>query len=405
MKKLLALCLLLLLCMICASAEPARDITDECTFQMPYIATKLKYMTDRNYETVTESKELLEPNLLITPGETPVAGVYVEFGKSRLPFFVQVKEGKEWVTIASGGGYYAQEYVAFQPQEKTFRLKFITNGHAECLRISEITLLSPGEIDRDKIHIWHDTVGKADLMITVAHPDDELLWLGGCIPYYAAERNMNVLVTYLTCGKSCRELELLNGLWHCGVRHYPAIAYLPDFKAYNAEAVYERWDRSQLYQYLVRLIREHKPEVIVTHDFKGEYGHAQHVACAYSTLRAVEYAVNPEYNTNSANEYGTWQVKKLYVHLGEEYTTFVDWHQPLKAFEGKSGFEIACEAYQMHISQMDGSTYYDVADRGTDYDSFIFTLVQSTVGMDVKGGDLFENIQPEDLTSTYYKFE
>lgn len=405
MKKLLALCFLLLICMACASAEPARDITDESTFSLSYVATKLAYMTDRDYETVMESQQLLEPNLVITPGETPVAGVYVEFGKSRLPFLVQVQEGKEWLTIASSGGYYAQEYVAFPPQTAPFRLKFITNGYAEYLRISEITLLSPGEIDESKIHIWNDTVDKADLMITVAHPDDELLWLGGCIPYYTAARNMNVLVTYLTCGQSCRELELLNGLWHCGVRHYPAIAYLPDFKAYNAEQVYERWDRGQVYQYLVRLIREHKPEVIVTHDFKGEYGHGQHVACAYSTLHAVEYATNAQYNTYSADKYGVWQVKKLYVHLGEAYTTFVDWQQPMDCFNGKTSFEIACEAYQMHISQLDGSTYYDVADRGTDYDSFIYTLVHSTVGMDVKGGDLFENISPEDITSTFYKFE
>ena len=392
MKKLFFLCLALLSLALCAAAEPARDVTPECVFQLSYVATKLKYMTDRNYETVMESKQLLEPQLIITPSETPVAGVYVEFGKTRLPFRVQVKEGGSWVTVAESEGRFAQEYVAFPSIDQQFRLDFETGGHGKFLHISEITLLSAGEIDESKIHIWQDTVEKADLMITVAHPDDELLWLGGCIPYYTKARQMNVLVTYLTCGKSWRELELLNGLWHCGVRNYPAIAYFNDFKCYTAEQAYEKWNRAQLYQYLVKLIRAHKPEVIVTHDFKGEYGHGQHVACAYSTQRAVNYAANPEYHTASVRDYGVWQTKKLYAHLGAEYTTVMDWHQPLDCFNGKTSFEIASEAYQMHISQLDGDTYYEVADRGTAYDSFVYTLVQSAVGEDTQGGDLFENI-------------
>lgn len=406
MKKLLPACFALLCLLLCtACAQEARDITGECKISIPYTATKLQYLSDRSYETVTETQLLLEPTVTITPGDEPAAGVYVEFGKTRLPFLVQVKDGRDWVTVAANGGYYAQEYVAFPPISGQFRLRFITNGSAEYLQIAELTVLGEGDIDGDRIHIWRDTVDKADLMITVAHPDDELLWLGGCIPYYAGERNMDVLVTYLTCSKSCRELELLNGLWHCGIRHYPVILYLPDFKAYSAESVYDRWNRIQLYYDLVTLIRRHRPEVVVTHDLKGEYGHAQHVACAYSTRRAVEYAALEDYHKKSAQEYGPWQTKKFYVHLGEEFTTYINWHEPLSFFDGKSSFQIASEAYAMHLSQMDGETIYEVADRGTQYDSFIFTLEQSCVGMDVKGGDLFENIPPECISSTYYKFD
>lgn len=405
MKKiLLTLCLLLLCVCTCAAADAAQDVTNECSLRLAYIKTKLSYIRDRDYETILESKEMFDPTLHVTTGDTPVAGVYVEFGKTRLPFQVQVKQGKNWVNIGSSGAYYAQEYVAFPPVKGEFRIVFLSNGYAATLRISEITLLSEGDIDENKIHIWRDPVEKADLMITVAHPDDELLWLGGLIPYYTAAQNMDVLVTYLTCSGSYRELELLNGLWHCGIRHYPAIAYLPDFKAYNAEAVYERWDRQQLHAYLVELIRKHRPEVLVTHDYKGEYGHSQHVACAYSTERAVSYAADESRFTASAREYGTWDVKKFYVHLGDN-PTIMDWHRPLDCFNGKTSFEIACEAYQMHISQMGGSTYYEVADRDTPYDSFAFTLVRSLVGRDKKGGDLFGNIRPEDLTTFYYKFE
>lgn len=402
MKKLLFVCLALLMLCACAAAQSAQDITHESEFHVSYVATKLKYLTDRNYETVMESKLLLEPILSVTTGETPVAGVYVEFGKTRLPFAVQVKKGDDWVTVAVNDGNHAQEYAAFPPVTGQLRLFFETGGHAQQIRIAEITLLSEGAIDESRIHVWQDTVEKADLMITVAHPDDELLWLGGMIPYYAAQRQMNVLVTYLTCGESCREQELLNGLWHCGVRNYPLIAYLPDFKAYNAEAVYERWDRDELLKYLVEIIRCHRPEVVVTHDFKGEYGHAQHVACAYSTQRAVKAAAKDESYIHSLRAYGAWQVKKFYVHLGDAITTVMNWHEPLECFGGKTSFQITSEAYQMHLSQMDGSIYYEVADYGTQYDSFVYTLVQSTVGEDKAGGDLFENIPPEDISSTAY---
>ena len=405
MKKLfllLPVVFLLLAAFSCmALAESARDVTSECELHVPYIVTRRSYMTDRDYQTAMETEQLLQPVLSVTTGETPVAGVYVEFGASRLPFQVQVKQGSDWVTVASSGAYYAQEFVAFPPVQGEFRIHFITNGYAEVLRISEIHLLSEGEIDESKYHIWRDTVQKADLMITVAHPDDELLWLGGMIPYYATERDMNVLVMYLTCGRYWRELELLNGLWHCGVRNYPVIAYLPDFKTFYTENVYKKWDRSSLNNYLVEQIRHYQPEVVVTHDFKGEYGHAQHIVCAYATQRAVKYAAQTDYHTESFKQYGAWQVKKFYAHLGKDFTTVMNWHEALLSLNGKSSFEIACEAYQMHISQLDGSTYYDVADRFTQYDSFVYTLVHSTVGEDQVGGDLFENVPSDSLTNRY----
>ena len=406
MKKLLLLSALawLLLCGL-AYGETARDVTGECHFRLAYIATRVSYMTDRDYETCMESEAMLEPILTVTTGDTPVSAMYVEFGKKRLPFQVQVKEGGEWVTVASSGAYFAQEYVAFPPVTGEFRLRFITNGYAEVISISEIHLLSEGELDTAKYHIWHDTVNKADLMITVAHPDDELLWMGGCIPYYATERDLDVLVVYLTCGKNCREHELLNGLWHCGVRTYPVIAYLPDFKSFYTEEVYKTWDRAAVNQLLTEQIRLHQPEVVVTHGFTGEYGHAQHIVCAYSTQRAVQFAAQADYTSGSCKKLDTWQVKKFYVHQGDNPTTIMDWHVKLDSFNGKSSFEIAKEAYQMHLSQMGGSTYYEVADRYTDYDSFVYTLAYSTVGEDVIGGDLFENIPPEELSTAHYKFD
>ena len=58
-------------------------------------------------------------------------------------------------------------------------------------------------------------------------------------------------------------------------------------------------------------IRQYKPDVILTQDFDGEYGHGNHMATALATADAFTLAANPNYNDGQA----PWQAKKLYVHL------------------------------------------------------------------------------------------
>ena len=386
----------LLLLLSAAQAETARDVTGECAFRMPYQIGKAKDVCDRDNKTVLACERLLQPELRITTGETKVAAVYLEYGRKRRPFDVQVKEDGAWRTIASCEGNYMQEYVAFPPVSGEMRLLFDTGGFAEKVGVSEIYCFSEGEMDESIVHIWQPTTEKADLMVVVAHPDDEVLWLGGCIPYYAGEREMSVAVMYLTCSHPFREVELLNCLWHCGVRNYPLVGRFQDVSANTAEEVYAAWDRSEVNSYLTDTLRTLRPEVVVTHGFDGEYGHKHHVVSAYSVQRAVQLAAEE----NQYSALPIWQVKKLYHHGGDHPTTVMDWHQPLAAFDGKTGYEMACEGFLMHVSQQ--RTCYRVANRYTQYDSFVFTLTHSTVGEDAAGGDLFENV-PEECISTYYK--
>ena len=149
--------------------------------------------------------------------------------------------------------------------------------------------------------------------------------------------------------------------------------------------------------YVVALLRRYKPEVVVTQALDGEYGHAAHVICARSMSRACELAADPSYDPESAAEYGVWRVKKVYLHKGDQPTTVMDWRQPLSAFGGKTGFDIACEAYKLHDSQPQPrngkKSLYEVADEKAEHSSFVYTLIHSTVGEDTVGGDFFENIQ------------
>ncbi|MBQ7454936.1 MAG: PIG-L family deacetylase [Clostridia bacterium] len=379
-----------------AAADTAREITSEASFGVPQIVSgTLRRMTDRNTETAMQVGQVKEPVVNITMKGDPCAAVYIEFGNNIMPFTVQVKEGGGWVEIASWDEPYAQAYVEF-PAQTQFRLRFETGGKYKNLYIREIYLFGEGERN-DTPQIWEPPCEKADLLLLVAHPDDELLWFGGLLPTYAGERGLNVQVCYLTCGNSCRRVELLNGLWHCGVRNYPDIGDFEDIKSYDASKLYPKWGGTGAVDlYVARLLRRYQPEVAVTQALDGEYGHAAHVVCARSMSRACELAADPEYDPESAALWGVWTGKKVYLHKGDSPTLTMDWRQPLSAFGGKTGFEVTEEAYLLHMSQPHDkngkkSLYY-ITPEDDENSSFVYTLIYSTVGEDVLGGDMFENV-------------
>ena len=59
-------------------------------------------------------------------------------------------------------------------------------------------------------------------------------------------------------------------------------------------------------------------------------------------------AANEDEFTASTIAYGTWQVKKLYLHLYPENQITFDWTVPLKSMNGATGIELAEEAYTLH---------------------------------------------------------
>ena len=397
-KLLIALLLLAVLLLDIALAGEAREITQSCKIVIQECKGSPSYMLDRNRRSTTSDWGKKEFILNITPADTPAAAIYIEFGKISLPFRIESRDEKgNWQTIAEyAENIYAETYVGFEPQKDLFRLVFYPQNGKRELAIRELFVLSEGEVGNKYNHVWQAPFEKADLMVLATHPDDEILWLGGTIPYYAGERGMKVEVCYMTCTDFYRHLELLNGLWQMGVRNYPDIGDFFDMKFDTVKEVFDVWRRSTTEQYIVRLLRRYQPEVLVTQDIKGEYGHSQHIACVQAAIQAVEMAADPNYDAESAAQYGAWEVKKVYIHLGDHPTITMDWTRPLEAFGGKCGLEVAEIAYQCHDSQM--LTPFEVAYPGTEYDSTQFTLLRSTVGVDIECNDFFENIPNECLS-------
>jgi len=263
------------------------------------------------------------------------------------------------------------------------------------MQIAEVTLYSEGTLP-DEIHDWQSPLDKADLLVVSAHCDDELIFFGGTIPYYAGERKLAVQVVYMANGDRARVDEALNGLWYAGVRNAPVFLPLKDVYTETLRLALLNWDETETTRLLVEQIRRFQPEVIVTHDLNGEYGHGAHMATAHCMVNAVPQAADASMFPDSAEKYGAWQTEKLYLHLYPENQITMDWNRALTAFGGKTALEVANDAYHMHVSQLE---YHSNVYSDGDYSSLLYGLAFTAVGQDEAKDDFFEHIDPARLSN------
>ena len=173
--------------------------------------------------------------------------------------------------------------------------------------------------------------GKRTLCFIGAHPDDETFGLGSTLAHYAAagvevyyicatrgEAGMNNL-NQLRGFKSLAELrsdELnsaanilgLAGVVHLGYRD-SGMPGTDDNKHPEALAVAPIDEVSER---IVKIIRNLKPDVVVTHDPIGGYRHPDHVAIHNATVKAFEIAADP---TKYHEAGSAFQPQKLYFHV------------------------------------------------------------------------------------------
>lgn len=392
MKKwLIALLTLLALSLSVAFAAEANDITEDCKFKVCSSGRKYTLMTDKKYTSYWESNKIKTPWIAITaPEGKPIAGLYVCFGNMPESWEIQTSDdGKDWFTAVPGDTRFLHAYVALPQPAQHVRLA-VTSEKKTALRINDLFVLSEGDLP-DWVQVWQPTEEKADILFLSTHPDDELIFFGGAIPTYAVEQQRNVVVAYFTRSNTTRSSELLNGLWHMGVRTYPVIGNFKDSYAKNLKAAYKSaGGKGKVNEWIVGLYRQYKPEVVVTQDTNGEYGHKQHMMIADAAQNCIALAANEDEFTASTIAYGTWQVKKLYLHLYPENQITFDWTVPLKSMNGATGIELAEEAYTLHKTQ--ASSGMSVTETGTKYDNRVFGLAFTTVGEDVRKDDFLENI-------------
>lgn len=138
------------------------------------------------------------------------------------------------------------------------------------------------------------------LLAILAHPDDESLGIGGILAKYAREGVETYLVT-ATRGElgwfgpadenpgpqalgKIREGELGDATKVLGIRETILLDY------HDGEV--EEADQAVLQQQLVAQIRRIKPDVIVTFDHNGVYGHPDHIAITRAATSAAVAAAD-----------------------------------------------------------------------------------------------------------------
>lgn len=398
MKKILFLIGLIIMLSLpaFAAAEEAIDITGNCQVDVSVYRRNMSDMLDNDNLTKWETGNCGGYVEVTTPAGMHSQGVYVQWGREPVDLWLQLpsQDGKSWVNAQKITGSYYNQYISFDKPISHFRLCTM-NGED---KMSFIRLQVMGEgILPQWVQRWQPFEGKADLMVLVAHPDDELLFMGGIIPYYNTIQGKKVIVVYIASMPAHRKSELLTGLWHCGVRMYPEMpsSLFQDKNTMDRKECLDLWEEDVLLDHVTGLIRKYKPDVIVTHDINGEYGHGAHKASNWAVRQCIQRAASPAEDKQSYHKYGVWQVKKVYFHLYKGKNCLgqivFDWQKPEECFDGKNMLTVAAEAFQLHQSQS-RATIYAVRDYGP-YDCSRFGLYYSTVGEDTGRNDLFENIE------------
>ena len=390
MKKTFGWCFAVLLALMIpafAASEEAKEIHTDVTFETNGKAKEYDEMRDDDFGTYFPLKE--KKGWVEIHSEEPISGVSVmlfdKFGQI-MTYELQAQDVTgEWKTIAENPGDYLVQWFKLDTPVKDLR---IYGTSKERIRIAELRLFGEGEKPAE-IQNW-TTLGKCDMMLLTAHPDDETLWFAGLLPTYAGERKLRVQPALLVPTGGERKLEVLCAFWHCGVTAYPEFLGLVDKNGKSVENQYSVWrGENRVLKLVTECIRKHQPEVIVTHGEKGEYGHGAHQVACDAAKKCVKYAAQAKKYPESVKKYGTWQVKKLYLHEYGKNVIPCDWSVPLEAFGGKTGYEVAEEAFAYHRSQVKRDWEFEIHGN---HDNASFGLFFTTVGDDTGTGDMMEHI-------------
>ncbi|MER6976204.1 N-acetyl-1-D-myo-inositol-2-amino-2-deoxy-alpha-D-glucopyranoside deacetylase [Streptomyces carpinensis] len=172
------------------------------------------------------------------------------------------------------------------------------------------------------------------LLLVHAHPDDESINNGVTMARYAAE---GAQVTLVTCTLGERGEVIPSELGHLAGaalgahrRHELAAAMgelgVTDFRLLGGAGRYQDsgmmglpdnddpgclWqaDVDQAAGYLVETIREVRPQVLVTYDDHGGYGHPDHIQAHRIAMRAAELAADPSVRPELG---APWRIAKVY---------------------------------------------------------------------------------------------
>lgn len=172
------------------------------------------------------------------------------------------------------------------------------------------------------------------LLVALAHPDDESFGMGSTLARYAAagvevhyvcatrgesgEVAPEVLAGYENLG-ALRTAELTYAASELGLTAVHLLGYrdsgMVGSPANEHPQAFVQAPLAQVTRQLVGLIRAIQPQVIVTFNPYGGYGHPDHIHIHEATLAAFGPASDPaQYPDLTAAGFAAWESQKLYFH-------------------------------------------------------------------------------------------
>lgn len=345
-----------------------------------------KKLTDESYKTVVAFEK---DETLTVSSDLPMHGLYIKWNNNPKPWTLEAGD----VQIECGQNGFLHEYVV------------IPEGASECVMhfsayesICEISAYSAGTVPGN-VQRWEPSLKNADILVFSTHADDEILFLGGVLATYGGEFQKKIQLVYMCeffTTSSIREHEKLDGVWLTGVRNYPVSGDFRDEYCETLDGAKRIYDFDKLKAFITENIRRFKPQVVVTQDENGEYGHGAHLILVDAVKAVIDNTKDATYYPQSAEIFGVWDTPKTYLHIYKENGINMDLRHPVEAFGGKTALEILKEAYKLHVSQQ--WCWYYVADDYNDegrpykYSCSRFGLYRTTVGPDT-GNDMLENVK------------
>ncbi len=368
-KKVFCICLLLSLCFTMLPNFSFANDAQESTQINAVISNANGTVLTSLQDSSTASGIIMQSGDTLTiTSDASSQGIYIKWGTYPLGGYTLTQNA---TTAQQDTGFF-QEFVQM-PLEANVPITLKLNGAGKPV---EIALYSEGSLP-DSVHNWQQAVEKADILLLPAHADDEHLFFGAVMPTYLNMGNISVQVAYLVnhSTEPYRQQEMLNALWEAGLRNYPVIGPFHDQLSYSLLHAKTIYNEQEVTDYVADLYERFTPQVVVGHDFAGEYGHGAHMLFAECMVKAPEQTeAKPQ---------------KIYVHLYSENEIIMEVDTPLETYGGRTAFEVAQDAFAHHKSQL---TYFSVEKSGA-YDLRKFGLAYSLVSIDT-GNDMLENITP-----------
>src|SRR3954470_9896429 len=196
---------------------------------------------------------------------------------------------------------------------------------------------APGNPANRRVASVSDTLPDRRLLLVHAHPDDEAIATGATMAKYAAE---GAHVTLVTCTLGEEGEIVVPDLAHLGVAHQDELGKhraeelaeamkilgVDDHRLLGGPGRYRDsgmmgepsndrpdafWqaDMDEATRELVAVVREVRPQVVITYDERGDYGHPDHIQAHRVAVAAFDAAADPARWPELGEP---WQPSKLY---------------------------------------------------------------------------------------------